>query len=181
MADDALAVDDGERARIWQAGNRARQHGVPVACVAGRTAQSRAGGCDLRQRGIERRRRLLHVGAQEVDEVARASFGFAADRAIPVPGLKRLHSEQCQCERDRCDDDPALQPVVRYLWRHRGGGRARLVHEGKWLQRKTCVRIPFDPYHDANLRVEDIPPRVHRCRRQPVRRWIASKIFVTAA
>ena len=43
MPDDAFAVGNGERSRVRQAGDRAHQHGIPVAGVSGRTAQPRAG------------------------------------------------------------------------------------------------------------------------------------------
>jgi len=130
MPDDAFAVGDGERSGVWHAGDRARQHGIPLACIAGWTAQSPACRCDLHQRGIERSHRLLHVRAQNVDQVRRAPFCFGAGRAIAVPGLEGLYGEKRQRERNRCDDDPPLQPVIGYLRGHRGGGRTRFVHEG---------------------------------------------------
>jgi hypothetical protein len=70
------------------------------------------------------------VSAQNVDQVGRAPFCFSPGRAIAMPGLEGLHGEKRQRERDCCEDDPPLQPVVRCLSRRRGGGRAQFVHEG---------------------------------------------------
>ena len=130
MPDDAFAIGDAERSRVGQAGDRPHQHGIPVVRVSGRTAQPLACRCDLHQRGIERGYRLLHVRAQNVDQIGRAPFGLGPGRAIALPGLEGLDGEKGKRERHRGDDDPPLHPVVRYVRRHFGGGRARFVHEG---------------------------------------------------